>query len=164
MSVYCRKSRGSGAGPITQVALVVLLVLSGGLSLMQLSSRSQVRDLKIHHEALQEELTYTKNHLHHVEVGAVRTDQSNQRRGPCVTALSQPMHAPADCIQLGVTGGVHRCAELSVFLCRPSWQTKRQSTHTWHRRFTSTLRTTQFRSWKLCARRYAYAIEFDLVW
>jgi hypothetical protein len=37
---------------------------------MQLSSRSQVRDLKIHHEALQEELTYTKNHLHHVEVGA----------------------------------------------------------------------------------------------
>jgi hypothetical protein len=53
---------------VTQVALVVLLVLAGGLGLMQMSSRSQVRDLKIHHEALQEELTYTNNHLHHVEV------------------------------------------------------------------------------------------------
>jgi hypothetical protein len=49
--------------------MVMLLVVSGGLSLMQLSSRSHARDLKLHHEALQEELTYTKNHLHHVEVG-----------------------------------------------------------------------------------------------
>jgi hypothetical protein len=49
--------------------MVMLLVVSGGLSLMQLSSRSHARDLKLHHEALQEELAYTKNHLHHVEVG-----------------------------------------------------------------------------------------------
>lgn len=81
VSCYCRKGKGSGQGITTQVALVVLLVLAGGLSLMQLSSRSQVRDLRIHHEALQEELTYTKNHLHHVEVrwraywgGAAKSD------------------------------------------------------------------------------------------
>lgn len=62
------KSRGGGsAGVVTQAALVILLVVCGGLGLMQLSSRAQVRDLKIHHEAVQEELTYTKNHLHHVE-------------------------------------------------------------------------------------------------
>jgi len=61
------KGKSSGAGVVTQVALVVLLVLSGGLSLMHMSSKSQLRDTLLHHEALQEELTYTKNHLHHVE-------------------------------------------------------------------------------------------------
>lgn len=68
LSLTCRKGKGSGNGVVTQVALIVLLVLAGGLSLMHMSSRSQLRDLRIHHEALQEELTYTKNHLHHVEV------------------------------------------------------------------------------------------------
>jgi len=66
--LLCRKGKSSGAGVVTQVALVVLLVLSGGLSLLHMSSKSQLRDTLIHHEALQEELTYTKNHLHHVEV------------------------------------------------------------------------------------------------
>jgi hypothetical protein len=56
---------------IANVALVVALVLCGGLSLMLVSTRSQLRSMHAHHDALQEELTYSKNHLHQVEVRAV---------------------------------------------------------------------------------------------
>lgn len=53
---------------------------------MQLSSRAQVRDLKLHHEAVQEELTYTKNHLHHVEVRRVQSCLRAAACNPCSCA------------------------------------------------------------------------------
>jgi hypothetical protein len=63
----CRRSKG-GASAISSLVLVVALVLCGGLSLMLVSTRTQMRDTRLHHEALQEELTYSKNHVQHVEV------------------------------------------------------------------------------------------------
>lgn len=203
----CRKSRGGGsAGVVTQAALVILLVVCGGMGLMQLSSRAQVRDLKIHHEAVQEELTYTKNHLHHVEVRVVWWEQQRRQQTPC--ALLLPPSSPgcwSRCQQhtghcacvLGACARpsqalcTHTCCVLSqtppvVFACtpplcqhthshkhtnaapspsvpppspphlssrRPSLPTRKRSTHTWHRRCTSTRHTTQSRSWRPCARR-----------
>ncbi|WIA18728.1 hypothetical protein OEZ85_003421 [Tetradesmus obliquus] len=59
--------RGSSGGVVTTVAFVVLVLACGGLSLAFMSARSHLHDMAIHHEALQEELTFNKNHLHHVE-------------------------------------------------------------------------------------------------
>jgi hypothetical protein len=52
---------------VTTVAFVVLVLACGGLSLAFMSARSHLHDMAAHHEALQEELTFNKNHLHHVE-------------------------------------------------------------------------------------------------
>jgi hypothetical protein len=65
----CRphSKRGSSGGVVTTVAFVVLVLACGGLSLAFMSARSHLHDMAIHYEALQEELTFNKNHLHHVE-------------------------------------------------------------------------------------------------
>jgi hypothetical protein len=52
---------------LTTVAFVVLVLACGGFSLAFMSARSHLHDMAVHHEALQEELTFSKNHLHHVE-------------------------------------------------------------------------------------------------
>jgi hypothetical protein len=52
---------------LTTVVFVVLVLACGGLSLTLMSARSHLHDMATHHEALQEELTFNKNHLHHVE-------------------------------------------------------------------------------------------------
>lgn len=71
-----RPGKGSGGGPLTTIALVVLVVISGGLSLGFLTAKSQIRDMSLQHESISQELTYTKNHLHHVEVSLLHMQET----------------------------------------------------------------------------------------
>lgn len=63
---------------VSTLAIVVLLVACGGLSLAIVSSRAHVKDVMIHHEALVNELTHTKNHLHQIEVRAAGRRHAGQ--------------------------------------------------------------------------------------
>eukprot|EP00775_Hariotina_reticulata_P012239 gene12239-12377_t len=62
-----RRQKSSSGGVLPTLVILVLLVLCGGLGFSLLANRAHMKQMADQLDKLQDELTYNKNHMHHIE-------------------------------------------------------------------------------------------------
>lgn len=97
--------------------LVAALLLAGGMSLGLMSSRAALRDARLHQEALNEELTHVKNHMHHIEVRGASADDPPLWAQPSPGCLIQRTPSRSD---LRLRSRSLQCARQNTSTCSRS--------------------------------------------